>query len=318
MKTIRSGINPLFRFFYSVKPVVPRRLQILVRRAYARWIIRRNEVSWPVYEPSGRSPDGWLGWPDGRQFALVMTHDVETVRGRARVPRLMKLEEDAGIRSAYNFVPKGYDVPEELLEDLRRRGFEIGVHDLYHDGKLFRNRHTFQKHAPEINTYLRQWVSQGFRAGAMHHNLEWIADLNIAYDSSTFDIDPFEPQPDDVSTVFPFRYRNRDNGAGFVELPYTLPQDFTTFIIMKNRDIGLWTRKLDWIAEKGGMALLITHPDYMSFESGTRRIDEYPAELYVDFLRYVEKKYRDRYWNALPREVAEHVDGMNAKDTPGG
>ena len=28
--------------------------------------------------------------------------------------------------------------------------------------------------------------------------------LNIAYDASTFDTDPFEPQPDGVNTIFPF------------------------------------------------------------------------------------------------------------------
>lgn len=39
---------------------------------------------------------------------------------------------------------------------------------------------------------------------AVHHNLEWIGELDIEYDLSTFDTDPFMPQPDGVGTIFPF------------------------------------------------------------------------------------------------------------------
>ena len=48
---------------------------------------------------------------------------------------------------------------------------------------------------------------------------------------------------------------------------------------MGHRDIGLWKEKLRWIAEHGGMALLITHPDYMRFNGGSGTSDEYPADL---------------------------------------
>jgi len=41
-----------------------------------------------------------------------------------------------------------------------------------------------------------------------------------------------------------------------VELPYSLPQDFSLFVIMRERNIDIWKIKLDWIVEKGGMALL--------------------------------------------------------------
>ena len=38
----------------------------------------------------------------------------------------------------------------------------------------------------------------------MQHNLQWLHALNAEYDSSTFDTDPFEPEPDGVGTIFPF------------------------------------------------------------------------------------------------------------------
>ena len=47
-----------------------------------------------------------------------------------------------------------------------------------------------------------------------------------------------------------------------------MPQDHLLFVILQEKNIDIWKRKLDWIAEKGGMALLNTHSDYMSFDGG--------------------------------------------------
>jgi hypothetical protein len=91
---------------------------------------------------------------------------------------------------------------------------------------------------------------------------------------------------------------------GFVELPYTLPQDFTLFVLMKERNIDIWKKKLDWIAEKGGMALLITHPDYMNGKKGKCGIEEYPMKFYEELLAYIKSKYDGQYWHVLPKEMA--------------
>jgi hypothetical protein len=61
---------------------------------------------------------------------------------------------------------------------------------------------------------------------------------------------------------------------------------------------------LDWIAEKGGMALLNTHPDYLYFGKGKLGVEEFPVEHYARFLEWVEATYKDEYWHALPGEVA--------------
>jgi peptidoglycan/xylan/chitin deacetylase (PgdA/CDA1 family) len=167
---------------------------------------------------------------------------------------------------------------------LCQNGFEIGLHGLRHDGKLYQSRTLFQERAKIINEYLREWDCVGFRSPSMHHNLEWIHDLNILYDSSTFDTDPFEPQPSGVGTIFPFHVRHDKANKGYIELPYTIPQDFTLFVLMKEPGIHIWKRKLDWIAEKGGMALINTHPDYMNFKRNKMTIEEYPVRHYSNFL----------------------------------
>ena len=145
----------------------------------------------------------------------------------------------------------------------------------------------------------------------MLHNLDWLRDLNVLYDASTFDTDPFEPQPDGVNTIFPF-WVGRSDGSGYVELPYTLPQDSTLFLLLRESTIGIWTQKLDWLAQRGGLALVNTHPDYMSF-NGTRRPEEYEAHLYQDFLEYVAQRYGQGSWFALPREVAAYVQPVKSR-----
>ncbi len=138
----------------------------------------------------------------------------------------------------------------------------------------------------------------------MQHNLEWIHDLEIEYDASTFDTDPFEPQPDGMQTIFPFWVQGNSNQKGYIELPYTLPQDFTLFVLMQERDIGIWKRKLDWIAECGGMALLNVHPDYINFGEGKTKTGEYPVTYYEELLKYVKGRYEGQYWHVLPKEMA--------------
>jgi hypothetical protein len=297
------------RFYYELKPLIPWQVRIAVRRWFAlRKRERINEV-WPVKPGSERPPDGWPGWPDGRQFAFVLTHDVEGPRGVERVKPLAELEMSLGFRSSFNFIPEGgYRVPDELRHWLVERGFEVGVHDLHHDGKLYRSRESFRRHAVRINQYLKDWNAVGFRSGFMHHNLEWLRDLDVQYDCSTFDTDPFEPQPDGTGTIFPFWVPGRTPGSGFVELPYTLVQDSTLFVLLSKASPAIWQHKLDWIAKHGGMALLNLHPDYVYFVGRqTRKDGEFSEVLYREFLQHVKDRYGAACWGALPREVAAHV-----------
>ena len=207
-------------------------------------------------------------------------------------------------RSSFNFVPERYNVSKRLRNDLTDKGFEVGVHGLIHDGKLFSTKKIFQKRAVKINKYIKEYKAVGFRSPSMHHNLNWIHELNLKYDASTFDTDPFEPQSDGIGTIFPLWIGNSSTGEGYVELPYTLPQDFTLFILMKEQNIDIWKKKLDWIAERGGMALLNTHPDYMNFNKQKKGNEEYTVERYIEFLEYIKNNYKDQYWHALPKDIA--------------
>jgi len=280
-------------------------MQLYLRKVRIEKMLPSVEGVWPIDKKSERPPLWWEGWPNRKRFAVVLTHDVEKEGGQDKCPNVMRLEDELGFRSAFNFVPERYAVSETLRNYLTENGWEVGVHDYNHDGKLFKSYEMFKSRLDKINAYLKSWDAVGFRAGAMHHNLEWIGELDIDYDCSTFDTDPFEPQPDGVETIFPFWVKRNNRNGGYVELPYTLPQDFTLFVLMEMKTIDVWKRKLDWIAEKGGMVLVNTHPDYMHFDNGKCGLEEYQAERYWEFLQYVAKQYQGAYWHDVPREAAK-------------
>ena len=321
--------------YYNLKPFIPRPLRTAVRRQLAQRLRKEVGDVWPIMPGSEVAPNGWPGWPGGSKFALVLTHDVEGKAGLEKCRSLMQLEMEMGFRSSFHFVPEGnYRVPSALRQELLQNGFEIGVHDLRHDGRLFRSAAEFRKNAVRINRYLEDWKAVGFRSGFMLHNLDWLHQLNIEYDMSTFDTDPFEPQPEGRHTIFPnwiprfpmlpnssngaveLTSASRSNGSakGYVELPYTLPQDSTLFVLLREPSIDLWIRKVDWIVRHNGMVLLDTHPDYMNFSGATARSDQYPVNRYVELLEYIRSRYAGQYWHALPREVAAHTSRTKQRD----
>ena len=294
----------LAKAYYVCKPLIPKRLRVELRRIRASYKRRTCAHSWPIDENTAVPPENWPGWPDAKRFAVVLTHDVEGTLGLNRVERLAHLEAQYGFRSSFNFVPEGeYRVPEALRLALEQSGFEVGIHGLKHDGGLYRSHAEFSRRAARIRKYQQDWKVSGFRSPFMHHNLEWIHELGMEYDASTFDTDPFEPQPDGAGTIFPFWVPN-STGGGYVELPYTLVQDYNLFTILQEKTIDVWKRKLDWVASQGGMVLINTHPDYASFDGHKKSYDEYPVSHYADLLAYVLEKHRGAFWHALPRDVA--------------
>jgi hypothetical protein len=292
--------------YYSIKPLIPHAVRLRLRGYLASRQRRRSVGVWPVDEGAAKKPSWWPGWPQGKAFAFVLTHDVEGTKGMETCQALAELEMRQGFRSSFNFVPEGqYRVPERLRSFLTGHGFEVGVHDLHHDGTLYRSHAEFRAAAKRINEYLKDWQAVGFRSAFMFHNLEWLKELNVSYDASTFDTDPFEPQSDGAGTIFPF-WVERADGSGYVELPYSLPQDSTLYLVLGEKSNDIWKRKLDWVARHGGLALVNVHPDYLAFGGKASRT-EFPAALYEEFLSYASSQYGREAWCALPREVAEFV-----------
>ena len=227
-------------------------------------------------------------WPDHARWALVLTHDVESPVGLKNALRLVEIEAEFGFRSAWNVIPYLYPVDGAVLQELRDRGCEVGVHGYNHDGRLFESPGTFSRRATFVNDALDRWQATGFRAPMVHRNLQWLQQLNVDYDASCFDIDPYQAMPGGVGGIWPFI------AGKFVELPYTLPQDHTLLIARGEADDHILRQKLEFITRYHGMALWVTHPDYLL---GDREL-----EFYRRFLAHLLATYC--FWHALPSEVS--------------
>jgi hypothetical protein len=88
-----------------------------------------------------------------------------------------------------------------------------------------------------------------------------------------------------------------------LELPYTLPQDSTLFLLLRESSPAIWIKKLDWIAAHGGLALLNAHPDYMAFDTAASHHLTYPVSHYKDLLIHCTTRYSGAMWIATPREL---------------
>jgi hypothetical protein len=300
-----SNLPLSYQAYYTLKPIIPRFLQLFLRRKVVQYKRSKVGQKWPIDPEAVSKPDNWPGWPKGKQFALILMHDVDTAAGYNKCMKLLDLEERLGFKSTFSFVPERYGfIEKELRDEIKSRGFGLAIHGLKHDGKLFSSYDLFKQRAERINRYIKEWGAAGFTSPAMHHNLSWMHHLNISYSVSTFDTDPFEPQSDGVKTIFPIRLEYRSGYPCITELPLTMPQDFTLFVLMKEKSIDIWLNKLRWIAEHGGMVLLNTHPDYMCFNKNKRKSEEYPVERYIEFLSHIRTKFIHEYWNVLAENMA--------------
>ena len=122
---------------------------------------------------------------------------------------------------------------------------------------------------------------------------------------------PLNPQPSVRRSQVERRRINLLNQprSGYVELPYTLAQDSTLFLTLREKTIAIWKRKLDWIADHGGMALLNVHPDYVRFDAKITKYT-YSCQLIIDLLDYVRKKVRQ------PRLARASARGCRVRGSP--
>jgi hypothetical protein len=299
-----EAVHKLYYFMRECLPVSFRRP---LQRIYFRDWKKLPFPTWPVdftvdtlheeflrlaLEASGakRVPFIWF-WPNGAANCLIMTHDVETSAGRDFSSKLMDLDDSYGIKASFQVVPeKRYKVPEEYVREIRSRGFEFNVHDLNHDGRLYRERQEFVRRAARINSYVHRYGARGFRAGSMYRNQDWYDSFEFSYDMSVPNVAHLEPMRGGCCTVMPYFV------GKIVELPLTTVQDYSLFHILNDYSIDLWKQQLDLIRRRNGLISFVTHPDYL--------IERRACNVYeslLDYLRQMVK--REKIWAALPGDV---------------
>jgi len=306
-----SGSAVAHAVYYFFRPALPVRVRKHLQRARLSGWGRLPFPSWPVdvtvetlmkrvvrllLEASGRQdfPFIWF-WPEGAPSCVMLTHDVEGPAGASLCAELMDLDAAFGLNSAFQVVP---DAPwdatrtatRRLVEQLQCRGFEVNVHDLTHDGSLFRSRETFLEHAAAINARAREFGSRGFRSGAMYRRQDWFSAFEFDFDMSVPNVAHLEAQRGGCCTVMPYFLAN------VLELPLTTTQDYSLFHVLNDYSDTLWREQIELILENNGLASFIAHPDYLRETRG--------RAVYVMLLEYLQQLRDDgRVWVALPSEI---------------
>ncbi len=237
-----------------------------------------------------KMPFVWF-WPAGAPSCLILTHDVEAEPGRDFTPKLMDMDADHGLRASFQVIPEErYEVPADYLQEIRQRGFEVNVHDLNHDGRLFKEREEFLRRAKKINEYIKTFGARGFRAGAMYHNADWYDAFEFSYDMSIANVAHMEPQRGGCCTVMPYFI------GDIVELPLTLTQDYSLLHMLQMDTIDLWRQEISLLKDRNGLISLISHPDYL--------IDHKNRAIYMALLAHIQEVVaREKIWAPLPGEV---------------
>ena len=237
-----------------------------------------------------RVPFIWF-WPRGASSCALVTHDVEGPAGEAFCGSLMDLDDSFGVKSAFQIVP---EVPSRastsLLDDIRRRGFEVNLHDLNHDGHLYRDKRQFLQRAAQINRYVREFRCQGFRSGAMYREQDWYDAFEFSFDMSVPNVAHLEPQRGGCCTVMPYFV------GKILELPLTTTQDYSLFHILRDYSLALWQQQIDIILSHHGLISVIAHPDYL--------LGNAERAVYRDLLAHLARLRDTRgVWVTLPGEV---------------
>lgn len=294
-----AQLSRTFRAYYRIRPFLPLAVRQWLQRkrnvpvaTEGRWYIPEALEQHLEAHPLTSNP-----WPAGKAYALVLSHDVETAAGMNAILPLADVEQQLGFRSSWNLVPHKYPIDQGIVRELQARGHEVGVHGYNHDGCLFLSRRRFQRRVPAINDAIVRYQADGFRAPMVHRNLAWLQELRVQYDASCFDIDPYQAMPGGVQAIWPFACGH------FIELPYTLPQDHTLLIAMGETSNRIWLEKLAWLKRYHGMALLLTHPDYLDTPER--------LAIYRETLESVREHADYQHW--LPKEIAawtrRQIDG---------
>ncbi len=298
----------LRKAYYFLRPC----LGVSVRRHLQKMRLRGwSEISFPAWpvdttverihqkllalslEAQGvqRLPFIWF-WPEGFMSCAIITHDVESSLGWGFCRRLMDLNESFEFRSSFQVVPENrYSISKSFLQDIEDRGFEVNIHDLNHDGRLYAERAEFLRRAKRINSYAREYDAAGFRSGVLYRNADWYDALEFSYDMSFPNVAHLDPQRGGCCTVMPYFI------GKIVELPVTCTQDYTLFHILGNYSIDLWKKQIALIMKNHGLISLIVHPDYIQ--------EQRAQATYKNLLSYLsDLRVKGSIWAPLPKDVA--------------
>jgi hypothetical protein len=295
------------KLYYFVRPLLPVFVRSKLQKFHLRGWNEQAFPHWPVdcsvdllherllllslqASKAERIPFIWF-WPEGKSSCAIMTHDVEAKAGRDFCSTLMDIDDSFGIKSSFQVIPEErYAVSDDFLNSIRERGFEVVVHDLNHDGRLYKDHEQFLARVAKINSYGREYGAAGFRAGVLYRNQQWFGAFQFSYDMSVPNVAHLDPQHGGCCTVMPYFV------GDILEIPVTTIQDYTLFNILHDYSINIWEQQTDLIMARHGLMSFIVHPDYI--------LGKPEREIYQSLLKHLAMlRDQQSVWITTPGEV---------------
>ena len=237
--------------------------------------------------------------PEGRETALVLSHDVDARESFRNSLSFARMEASLGVRSTFFVTTKyfrdatdiDYYTPNrvEWIKQIKEMGFEVGSHSVSHSltfdefplGSQEVDLQSYRPARPTVSGEVRvskQLLDRdlnqdtiGFRAGYLRYPNELLRVLEESgyrFDSSV--------SAQYVLTNFPyFGFRRRALDAeqsNIVVVPVTL-DDSRDFLTPKTQEkvLRTWTEIIRANAENGATTCLLIHPTDTSYKLQTER-----------------------------------------------
>lgn len=222
-----------------------------------------------MVETAPMPPPGKPLWPHGKDYAVVLNHDVDSrwgIEAAAGIAAFRAVEEGLGLRSAWMVVADLYGVGRACFEELRAAGHEIGCHGARHDhATAYLPVERIRERLAEARPFLDAFACTGFRAPSYHRTEALYEALEglVGYDMSMHDC--FEnanspvPSFEGCATCFPFRVA----GTRILEIPTTVAEDFVLELAGQSASQARQTQGaiVAAIRRRQGVANILTHPE---------------------------------------------------------
>ena len=211
----------------------------------------------------------------GDKTPVLLTHDIDSPEGlRSLVDAFLPLEERAGARSTSYVVPCAWTPDAGALDDVQRRGHEIGVHGYDHSNRTpFANEPERRRRLDAARPFAEHRGAVGYRAPSLLRTRALLRDLSsrYAYDSSIpTSGGPFPVPNNGCATARPFVIE------GVLEIPLTLPRDGSLRFLGYSAPeiLQLWITCAETIARSGGVVTVLTHCE-ARFSGNDAMLDAY-------------------------------------------
>ncbi|MCZ6485560.1 MAG: polysaccharide deacetylase family protein [Acidobacteria bacterium] len=288
--------------------MVPARLRSLIALVMGRWKRRRPErwatfPRWPLdlsvdflSDLCGSEPSPFRSGPT----PVLLSHDLDSPEGLKNVVRkFLELEEKVGARSSSYIVPCGWPIDYGLLDELKDRGHEVGIHGYDHANRTaFCDPDQQRERLEGASELIQRYDIIGYRSPSLLRTPSLLKSLRefYRYDTSIPTSGGLFPVPNNgCSSARPFQIE------GIVEIPISLPRDGSLKALGYSPDESLqfWIRCGEAISRSGGVVVLLTHCE-ARFSGNAPALDAYRR-----FLDYVSGS--DRYLWSTPGEVLERA-----------